>query len=176
MYAELNPGWSSYIIDESYEDVGRYASLAFDRVNSCGRIAYMDYTSGWLMYAEQEPDYTGHCGPGDTNWGGNRVEYISQAGFGISLAIDPDNIPVISFVDGEDHLVKVARHYGSGGSCDDTGWNCYSIAPGHPTEWGETSIWANDPSPAGTILVSFHDSVAATLMESYFCDRIRMGA
>jgi hypothetical protein len=168
MYAELNPGWSSYIIDESYEDVGMYTSLAFDRVNSCGRIAYMDYTNGWLMYAEQEPDYTGHCGPGDTNWGGNRVEYISQDGFGISLAIDPNNIPLISFVDGEDHLVKVARYGGSGGSCDDNGWNCYSIAPGHPTEWGETSIWANDSSPAGTILVSFHDSVAATLMESTF--------
>ena len=50
-----NPGWTSTIIVDYPEDVGRYASLAFNRENRCGRVAYMDVTSGRLMYARNRP-------------------------------------------------------------------------------------------------------------------------
>ena len=50
--------------------------------------------------------------------------------------------------------------------CTNTAWSCESIAAGHDTQSGQTSIWAD--SAAGIIHVSFHDSDATTLMLATF--------
>ena len=165
-FATLYPTWISAMIDNSSADVGRYASLEFSPLTS-GRpvIAYMDSANGWLKLAQEfeSPTGTGCVSP---YWQCEKIEAIDTDGFGISLALGFDYIPLISYVDGNDHQVKLARWRGSGvsgGNCDfNTYWDCDPIAPGHPTYYGETSIWADPESPR--IQVSFYDSVNDWLM------------
>jgi len=165
-YATLNPTWSSIIIDSSSADTGRYPSLAFSQGTGYGRIAYMDVTNGVLKYAQEMPTPAGNCGPG-YYWQCDPIDNIGQDGFGISLALNPSGYPLISFVDGQDDRVKVARYVGgSSGTCTNPAWNCESIAPEHPTGWGQTSIWAD--SPDGISMVSFHNSDDGTLMVSIY--------
>ena len=165
-FATLTSTWISSMIDNSSADVGRYASLEFSPLTG-GRpvIAYLDSANGWLKLAQEFENPTG-TGCVTPYWQCEKIEAIDTDGFGISLALGYDYIPLISYVDGSDHQVKLARWRGAGvggGNCDfNTYWDCDPIAPGHPTYEGETSIWA-DPGSA-RIMVSFYDSVNDWLM------------
>jgi hypothetical protein len=169
-YATLNPTWVSAYIDNSSADVGKYASLAFSPLTS-GRavIAYLDVANGKLKYAQEWPSPTGlGCIP--PNWNCEIITNTGTDSFGISLTIGINGYSLISYVDSTDHLVKVARYLGpsdTSGSC--TGnphWNCETIAPGYPTEWGETSIWADTEFSLNW--VSWHYSNDKTLMWSQY--------
>ncbi len=167
-FGTLNPLWSSIVIDDSSADIGRFASMALNPASNRMAIAYMDYSNGRLKYAKELSDGTGNCGPANF-WQCEYIDTIGPGGFGISLTFGYDNIPLISYLDGDAQLVKVARYTGSGtsSSCaNSTNWACETIAPGYFTTLGQTSIWASTAS--SPIMVSWHYSDDATLMWSQF--------
>ena len=137
-FATLYPTWISAYIDNTSADVGKYASLEFSPLTG-GRpvIAYMDSANGWLKLAQEfeNPTGTGCVSP---YWQCEKIEAIDTDGFGISLALGYDYIPLISYVDGSDHQVKAGPLAWCGcirrGICHlNTYWDCDPIAPGHPT-------------------------------------------
>lgn len=150
-FGTLNPLWSSIVIDDSSADIGRYASIALNPASNRMAIAYMDVTNGRLKYAEELSTGTGDCGPSDF-WDCGYIDDIGPGGSGISLTFGYNHTPLISYLDGDDQLVKVARFVGSGSglNCARTNdWDCRAIAPGYFTDRGQTSIWAD----IGTSLV-----------------------
>jgi hypothetical protein len=169
-FGSLNPLWSSIIIDDSSADIGRYASMDLNPASDRMAIAYMDYTNGRLKYAKERSAAGGNCGPGGF-WSCEYIDTIGQGGFGISLTFGYNNVPLISYLDGDAQLVKVARYTGTGteSTCaNSTNWNCAPIAPGFLTDRGQTSIWANTAN--SQIMVSWYqyNISASNLMWSQY--------
>ncbi len=167
-YATLNTSWSTVTVDSSSGNTGLFPSLAFSPDTEKAVIAYLDVNNGHLMIAEELPSPSGNCPSSGGYWQCDLIDDVGPDTYGISLAFDHLERPVISYIDGIEHLAKVARYTGSGSeiTCTNPYWSCVSIAPGHPTEYGQTSIWTDPLS--GAIRVSFYNSVATTLMLSTF--------
>lgn len=170
-YGSLNPGWSSVVVDDSSADIGRYASIALNPASSRMAIAYMDYTNGRLKYAKERSAGGGSCGSGGF-WDCEYIDTIGQDGFGISLAFGYNNVPLISYLDGDAQLIKVARYIGpSAGysTCANTAdWDCRAIAPSNLTDRGQTSIWAD--TVTSLVMVSWYqyNVSASNLMWSQY--------
>lgn len=167
-YATLNTSWSTVIVDSSSGNTGLFPSLAFSPDTERAVIAYLDFNYGHLMIAEELPSPSGNCPSVGGYWQCDLIDDVGPDAYGISLAFDYQNKPVISYIDGIEHLAKVARFTGTGTelTCTNPFWSCVSIAPGHTTEYGQTSIFADHIS--GAIWVSFYSSTATTLMLSTF--------
>ncbi|MGA9397364.1 MAG: hypothetical protein WBV22_03800 [Anaerolineaceae bacterium] len=167
-YATLNTSWDNVIVDMSSENIGLFPSLAFSPDTLKAVIAYLDVTNGHLMIAKELPSPTGNCPSTGGYWQCDIIEDVGPDTTGISLAFGYQNKPVISYIDGIEHLAKVARYSGPAPStpCTNAFWSCESIAPGHTTSYGQTSIWA-DPA-SSVIMVSFYNSDGIALMLSTF--------
>jgi|GEM_PF-2324420 len=166
-YATDYPTWISSVIDNSSANVGRYASLGISPLTGRAVIAYMDSANGLLKVATELPSPSG-TGCVTDYWQCDTIETIGLNGFGISLAFDYHGYPIISYVDGTDHILKMASFRGAvpgGTTCVSEFWNCESttgLGPVMPTQMGDTSIWGDPSSPAYRI--SWYNSAAATLM------------
>jgi hypothetical protein len=142
--------------------------MALNPASNRMAIAYMDYTNGRLKYAEELPAGTGNCGPLNF-WQCDYIDTIGMNGYGLSLTFGYNNVPLISYLDGDAQLVKVARYTGTGteSTCvNSSTWSCTVIAPGYFTEWGETSIWAD--SATSHVMVSWYYSDDYNLMWSQY--------
>jgi hypothetical protein len=170
-YGTLDPIWSAAVIDGSSTDIGRYASIALNPAFNLMSIAYMDYTNGHLKYAQKLVAPTGNCGPDDF-WFCETIDDIGSGGMGISLTFGFNNIPIISYLDGDAQLVKVARYRGiaGGSTCPHSiYWDCNPIAPGYLTDRGQTSIWANTAD--SQVMVSWYQyniSASNLMWSQYF--------
>jgi len=167
-FGTLNPLWSSIVIDDSSADIGRYASMALNPASNRMAIAYMDATNSILKYAKELSYGGGNCGP-SSFWQCDLIDDIGSGGFGISLTFSNNNEPLISYLDGDAQLIKVARYIGPStlSTCAHTSdWDCIAIAPGYLTDQGQTSIWAD--TATSLVMVSWHYSDDTTLMWSQY--------
>ncbi len=84
-----NGEWTITAVDDGDSYVGPFSSLVFDSTG-LPHISYYDFGNGDLKYATRK---------GDGNWKLTTLDSDGDVGLGSSIAIDPDDRIVISYVD-----------------------------------------------------------------------------
>ena len=101
-------------MDSSSGNTGLFPSLAFSPDTEKAVIAYLDVNNGHLMIAEELPSPTGNCPSSGGYWQCYLIDDVGPDTTGYRWYSIIKNKPVISYIDGIEHLAKVARYTGSG--------------------------------------------------------------
>jgi hypothetical protein len=92
----------------------------------------------------------------DTSWGCETIDASGDTGtLWISLAIDHDGDPWVSYYDATSTALKVAHYVGSGGSCTSTKWDCFLVDNSGTTTGSNTSMGVD---PQGRVWISYRDA------------------
>ncbi len=115
--------WTCGVVDDPANTVGRFSSIAFDPSGNAW-VSYRDSSGGTLKVAQ----YVGSGGTGCTSAAWTCV-VIGSATFGTggntALFFDALGVAWISYNDGTENTIKIAKYVGSGGTgCASVAWTC----------------------------------------------------
>jgi len=157
-----NAEWECWIVQtDSANPIGGGRDLAIHPDTGQPWIAYECTVTSALCLAQfnRGQAASGTCG---ADWICTTV--MSVGGSGVwyrSIAFDPLGNAWIPFggTDGTDDTLEIARYVGSGGSCDDTAWDCTTIQdpPTAGDDAGYFAVIAFDPS--GTPWISHRNNL-----------------
>lgn len=140
------------------DSVGDQPSIAFDTQNR----AWVSYVStGSLIVAVNVGGTGGNCN--DTAWSCTEVDSSSFVGTDSSLAFDSSGQAWVSYKDGTNSTLKIARNVGSGGNCTSSSWSCEVIDSSANTTGSSLAF-----DPSGQAWVSYGHDTSLSLKHARF--------
>ncbi len=156
-------GWGCVTIDGLGATAadGQYSGTAFD-AHGTPWISYFDATNTAVKVARYVGS-GGNCTSG--MWQCEIVDTLAANaadGSFTSIAFDPNGAPLISYFDGGNTAIKVARYVGTGGNCTSTAWTCETVdtmvTNANDGRYGQIAV-----SPNGAIWLSYQDGTNTAL-------------
>ncbi len=144
--------WSFATVD-SINDVGQYASLAYDSTNKIFHTSYYDAYHGWLKYAQST------TGGSEGSWKTQTLDapFGANTGLHTSIAVGPGSDVGISYFDATSNNVRYAEGTSSGLFLT---VNKVIVATGVGNGPGQSTSLAFDPV-TGSKMIAFQESNSA---------------
>ncbi len=155
----LSTAWTCTTVDATVT-AGQFSNLSFDS-SGTPWISYYDSANGQLRVAQ----YVGAGGSGCTSslWQCTSVDAAGASS--TSMSMDTNGKPWITYYDGTNTALDVAKYVGTGGNCSlSAAWQCTQVD--NSASDGQYSSIAFDAT--GNPWISYYDSSAGDLRVAHF--------